>query len=354
MGYARAWTGLATAVAGLSAVAVFGLAGPAAADVSIDSEQGQRTGGARIAFRVTNDSSTTSITKVEVLFPGGVNIPEIYPIAVSDWAPSITMTKVDNNRANDVPTSVVWVTMPGREIKPGATSVLPLAMGPMPDAEIVYFDVIQTRSDGSTETWAGVDVPASGAQHPAFALKLAPLEPGQVPENHGHEGAAATGQAQNGVADDPAAEEPIDADGSSPVRLVLVLLLIVALTAFALFWQRRRNAAGAADDRAEAGDDRAEAADDAAPVARVPAQRKKSTPPKKAAAAKEAAAEAEEVAEPAARVRRRAVVRATAAKTAAERRAAARKSTGGAATVTISRRRGSSSKRAGKTEGDNA
>ena len=92
------------------------------------------------------------------------------------------MTKVDNNPANDVPSAVVWVTMPGREIKPGATSLLPLAMGPMPDTEAVYFDVIQTRSDGSIETWAGVDVPAAGAQHPAFALKLAPLEPGQVPE----------------------------------------------------------------------------------------------------------------------------------------------------------------------------
>jgi uncharacterized protein YcnI len=231
----------------VTAASVVGLAGPAAADVSIDSEQGQRTGGARIAFRVTNESSTASITKVEVRFPGNVRIPEIYPIAVADWAPSITMTRVDNNPANDVPGSVVWVTMPGREIKPGATSLLPLAMGPMPDTEIVYFDVIQTRSDGSIETWAGVDVPAAGAQHPAFTLKLVPLEPGQVPEDHGHGGAAATDGAQTGAGVDPEAVDPeaddLDStDGSGTVRLVLVLLLIAALTGLALYWQRRRSA----------------------------------------------------------------------------------------------------------------
>jgi hypothetical protein len=316
---ARAWAGLATAVAGLSAVAVFGLAGPAAADVSIDSEQGQRSGGARIAFRVTNESPTASITKVEVRFPGNVRIPEIYPIAVADWAPSITMTKVDNNPANDVPSSVVWVTMPGREIKPGATSVLPLAMGPMPDIDTVYLDVVQTRSDGSIVTWAGVDVPAAGAQHPAFALKLVPLQPGQVPE-HGHGGAAAADQPQT----DAAAEEPDTAEGSSAVRLVMVLLLIVAVTGFALFWQRRRGAPSAAEDVSQDVDEGT-----TAPAATG------------------------EVDEPAP-VRRRSVVRPTAARTAAERRAAARKSTGGAATATIARRRENAPKRARNTEGNNA
>jgi hypothetical protein len=156
MGYAqraaRAWAGLATAVAGLSTVAVFGLATPAAADVSFDSQQGQRSGGARVAFRVTNEHPTASIVKVEVRLPGDLRLPEVYPIAVADWAPSITMTKVDDKSGNDFASAVVWITMPGKDIKPGASSLLPLAMGPMPDREAVYLDVIQTRSDGSTET----------------------------------------------------------------------------------------------------------------------------------------------------------------------------------------------------------
>ena len=197
---------------------------------------------------MTNESSTASITKIEVRFPGDVRIAEIYPIAVADWAPSITMTKVDNNPANDVPSAVVWITMPGKEIKPGATSLLPLAMGPMPDAEFVYLDVIQTRSDGSTETWAGVDVPAAGAQHPAFALKLVPLEPGQVPEDHGHgagshgRGADRCGRRSGGRG----AGQPPKAP--TTVRLAVVLLLIAALTGFALYWQRRRGARSA-DER---------------------------------------------------------------------------------------------------------
>jgi hypothetical protein len=375
MGYAqraaRAWAGLATAVAGLSVVAVFGLAGPAAADVSFDTEQAQRTGGARLAFKLTNDSPTASVTKFEVRFPAEVNIPEIYPIAVADWAPLITMKKVDDDPGHDVPTAVVWSTMPGKEIKPGATSLLPLAMGPMPDADYLYLDVLVTRSDGSTETWAGVDTPTAGAQHPAFAVKLVPLKPGEVPEV-GHGGAADTGVAQTGeAADDPATQDSNSAGGSSTVGLAVVLLIIAALTGFALYWRRRR---GAATESAKL----AEADDDDAPAARIPAaQRKKGAPPKKATPSKKAAAsapapakaakaasaktapaeapaEVEEVTEPV-RVQRRSVVRTTAAKKSAERRrTVTRKSAGGTATATIARQRGNASNRAAETEGDNA
>ncbi len=368
MGYAQraasAWAGLATAVAGLSVVAVFGLATPAAADVSFDSQQGQRTGGARVAFRVNNEHPTASITKVEVRFPGDLRLPEVYPIAVADWAPSITMTKVDDNPANDVSSAVVWITMPGRDIKPGGTSLLPLAMGPMPDREAVYLDVIQTRSDGSTETWAGVDVPAAGAQHPALKLDLVPLAPGQVPDNH-HGGAAASGVPPADVAADPVAEDADSSEGSGTAQLAVVLLIIAALTAFALYWQRRRGGARADGDKTGTG-----AAGDAAPGFRVPAQRRKGgAPPKKTPAPAKAAAASpkatEEVAEPVpvasagdqrtAAVQRRWVVPTTAAKKgAAGRRTVARKSSGGATTVTMARRGGNASQRAGKTEGDNA
>jgi hypothetical protein len=386
MGYAqraaRAWAGLATAVAGLSAVAVFGFSAPAAADVSFDTEQAQRTGGARVAFKLTNDSPTATVTKFEVRFPGEYNIAEIYPIAVGEWAPMITMKPVDDKPENDVPVAVVWTAMPGKEIKPGATSLLPLAMGPMPDAEFLYLDVVVTRSDGSTETWAGVDTPAAGAQHPAFAVKLVPLKPGEVPEV-GHGGAADTGAADTGVAQteaaDPAAADPSSTESSGPVGLAVVLLIIAALTGFALYWQRRRSATSTGNDRpnrngaGKKGKGRAEAADDEAPAARIPAQRKKGAPPKKVAAAKKAPAKAAAapvkaaVAEAApdeavpaspagkpAAVQRRSVVRATAAKKAAGRRTVVRKSTGGAATVTLARRNGSASSRPGDAGGDNA
>ncbi|WP_203925251.1 DUF1775 domain-containing protein [Virgisporangium ochraceum] len=349
-------------------MAVFGLATPAAADVSFDSQQGQRTGGARVAFRVTNEHPTASIVKVEVRLPGDLRLPEVYPIAVADWAPSITMTRVDDNPSHDYSSAVVWITMPGREIKPGGTSLLPLAMGPMPDREAVYLDVTQWRSDGSSETWAGVDVPAAGAQHPAMKLELAPLEPGQVPQNH-HGGAAASGAPEADVVADPVAD---DGEGSSgAASLAVVLLVIAALTAFALYWQRRRGASRTDDGKAEE-----------SPGFRVPAQRakaapsKKATPAQKSGPAKKAQApvKAGKVAAgkaPAGKVatekvtatdrtsavavQRRTVVRTTATrKVVAGRRTTARKSIGGAATATVARRGGNVAKRAGKTDGDNA
>jgi uncharacterized protein YcnI len=356
MGYAQRAAGLAI----LSAVAVSGIATPAAADVSFDSQQGQRTGGARVALKVTNEHPTASITKVELRFPGDLQLPEVYPIAVADWAPAMTMTKVDDNPANDVTGSVVWITMPGKEVKPGAASVLPVAMGPMPDREAVYLDVIQTRSDGSIETWAGVDVPAAGAQHPALKLELTPLAPGQVVENHN--GGAATAAAHTDVAADPVAEEPESTEGAGPIRLAVVLLLIAGLTVFALYWQRRRGAA-----RSDA-----KPAADASPAARAFAPRKKGVPakrpatpaPAKAGSVKAAAAKtAQKKAAPAkastpaaepVQVPRRSVVRSAPAKRAAGRRAVARKAGGGAATVTIARQRGNAQKRSSDSEGDNA
>jgi hypothetical protein len=237
--------------------------------------------------------------------------------------------------------------MPGREIKPGGTSVLPLAMGPMPDTEIVYLDVIQTRSDGSTETWAGVDVPAAGAQHPAFAFKLAPLEPGQVP-GQGHGDAGASDQVQT----DATAEEPDSAEGSGTVRLVAVLLLIVAVTGFALFWQRRRGAQSADGDGAESADDAASAARVAA-RSQAPSVEAGQVEAGQVEAGQVEAGQVETRVAETARVRRRSVVRAT-AKPAADRRATARKPSGDAATATIPRRRGNASGRAGNIGSDNA
>lgn len=384
MGYAQraahAWAGLVTAVAGVSAVAVFGLAAPASADVTIDSEQGQRLGGARIALRVTNEHPTATITKVEVHFPSDITIPEIYPIAVADWAPSITMTKVDDNPANDRSSAVTWITMPGKEIKPGATSLLPLAMGPMPDREVVYLDVVQTRSDGTTERWAGVDTPVAGAQHTAFPLKLEPLPPGQAPLSH-HGGAASPG-AQADVAADPVAADDSEAsEGSGGARLAVALLLIAALTVFALFWQRRRRLSGGDDDRASARRGRntpapasAKAAKPvpakakAAPVKAAPVKAAKATPAKGApakvvpATAKAAtAAPVDETADVAAAasapvVQRRTVVRGAAARKATDRRrTVVRKSgAGGSATATIARRRGNASNRPVESGSDNA
>jgi hypothetical protein len=214
-----------------------------------------------LTFRVTNESTTASIVRIEVRLPVEARILEVYPIAAADWAPMTTMRSVDGNPDHDIPESVTWITMPGKDIKPGATSELTLAIGPMPVADRLLIDVLQTRSDGTVVTWAGASPAGDAAtRHPAFALTLRP-DP------------AAT------VAEEPVAEEP--ESGSNGWRILLILLAIGLVTLFAYLWQRRtdtstRDTATAEPDAATDPDatEDGETADATAPAEPVVVRRK--------------------------------------------------------------------------------
>jgi uncharacterized protein YcnI len=276
-------------IAGLAALAAFGLAEPAAADVSVTPTEAKQGSGGRLTFRITNESTTAAITRIEVRIPLEARIAEAYPIAAADWAPLISLTSIDGDRSKEVATAVTWMTMPGKELKPGATAELTMAIGPLPANDRLYLDIVQTRSDGSVVTWAGAGVPAASAQHPAFELTLTPAA--AVP----HE--------------EPAAEPPAEeSGGSNGGRLAIILLLIAAVTLYAYLWQRRSSAHDTDDSDASASDP--DASDSAASDS---AASGKPTAAKATAAAKAgrkpADTEPAATAEPAPQVRRKTVVR---------------------------------------------
>jgi hypothetical protein len=292
MGYAQSASrfrrAVGTVVAGVAALVVFGLAEPAAADVSVNPTEAEQLAAGRLTFRVTNDNPTASIVRVEVRLPVEAQILEAYPIAVPDWAPLISMTATGGDRSREVATAVTWVTMPGKDLKPGASADLLLAMGPLPAIDTLYIDVVETRSDGTTEMWAGAGVTTASAQHPALELALRPQAAPPV--------------------DDAAAAEPESEEatgGWNSGRLLLILLVIGVVTLFAYLWQRR--ASTRADDappetaaaESEPPVDDAKPEDNAPAVAaeKKPAVRKKSvvrkTPaPRRTAAARRGGAPA--------------------------------------------------------------
>jgi hypothetical protein len=283
MGFAQKASGSRRAVRGvlaaLAATAVFGLAEPASADVSVVAPNAQQYAGARFVFQVTNPAgSTTSIVGIEVRVPAEAQIVKAYIISAADWAPRELRATAGGK---SVTTGVNWITMPGKDLKPGASAELQVEFAPMPATDALYVDVTQTRSDGSVETWAGVDTPAASAQHPALKVALLPQQTAPV-EDPG----AADPNAAGGTAAEPAEET----SGSRSGALLAILLLIAAVAAIAVFWRRRPVPDESADLTDASDSDDVEDAD-AAPAAKpAPAAKKTARPaPAPAPAAKKTA-----------------------------------------------------------------
>jgi len=202
----------AVTASGLAVALAF--AAPAAADVALTPDQAARGDAINLTFQVTNDSTTASITRVEVRLPADAPIAEVYPLSVDDWAPQITMRDLATPLATlhgqpltAVTAAVTWIAMPGRELRPGASTRLALTMGPLPEVPRLAFEVVLTRSDGTTTQL-----------NPAMTLAAA------APE--AHDTAAA-----------PAAAEP--PAGSSSTWALWALLFVAVLTIAGLVWQRR-------------------------------------------------------------------------------------------------------------------
>jgi hypothetical protein len=281
MGLAR-WGGVcrrfgvaAVVAVAMTAISVVGFAGPASADVQIQPGEFVQGGAARFTFVVTNNGPAP-LTRVEMRMPEQHPIAEIYPMSVAGWAPQVALRPIDKpmtdqhgGEVTEVVTGITWWAMPGSEPAQGAKAELAQSMWVLPAIDRIEIGIVETYADG-TVTNSTVSV-ALAAPAPVAAE-------------------------DTGAADDTTATEPAAGGGSNLWWMFGLLLLIGALTAYALFRQRRGEpaagsaAAEAAEDADADTDDADDTADDAdeakAPVVkRVPAARKapaKKTPAKKA------------------------------------------------------------------------
>jgi periplasmic copper chaperone A len=215
------------AAGGAAVVSALVFAAPASADITVtptqltdtDSNsvtQAQPVQGepARLAFTVTTSSRTASTTKVQVLLPADTPIAEVYPLSAPDWAPALTEKQLDKpvlgvhgTQIDQGVTEITWTPAPGREIKPGKSSVLQVEAGPMPSTDQIILKLVQTYSDGK--------VTRSEA-----TVKLSPPT-GQARQGHDPHGGAA--------AQDPAAstsDEGSDSGGGTKLALIISVLVI--------------------------------------------------------------------------------------------------------------------------------
>ncbi|MEU7844400.1 YcnI family protein [Micromonospora sp. NPDC049114] len=170
-----------------------------AADVTTTPTEARQGDAVRLEFSVPEERAGTKTTRIEVRLPADAPVAEVYPMSVDGWAPKISsrtldkpVTGIHSSGVSTVTTAVTWVRVGAGTSGPAQ---LALSMGPLPQAERLTFEVVQTYADGTVVRWAGAD----GA-HPAPVLNLLPAAAGAAgPVGHGGHGAPAP-DAANGPA----------------------------------------------------------------------------------------------------------------------------------------------------------
>ncbi|MGC5286661.1 DUF1775 domain-containing protein [Micromonospora sp. DT231] len=219
-----------------------------AADVTTTPTEARQGDAVRLEFTVPEERAGTKTNQIEVRLPADAPIAEVYPMSVNGWAPRISSRTLDkpvagihSSGVSTVTTAVTWVRV--GESDPGPAR-LALSMGPMPQAERLTFEVVQTYADGTVVRWADAAGP-----HRAPAITLLPAAPGAAgPAAHGGHGGPAAGAPaapDSGVDAAPAAgggdagEESGGADGMLAAGLLAGLGGGAAIGWLVSRWRRR-------------------------------------------------------------------------------------------------------------------
>jgi hypothetical protein len=176
--------GRAGVLAASVAVAVLGVAGPAAAaDVTLEPPSAPQGGSVNVTFRVTN-TGPSAITRVRLVLPKDTPVAEVFPLSVPDWAPQIEQVALATPLAGshgaapvtETAGAITWTAIPGKAIPTGGSAGLPVALGPLPTVSRMPFTLEPTYADGRT-----------GPALPAAVLTLTPSAGGAA-DAHGGSG----------------------------------------------------------------------------------------------------------------------------------------------------------------------
>ncbi|MCO8269916.1 DUF1775 domain-containing protein [Actinoplanes sp. TRM 88003] len=166
------------------------VATPALADAKVVApETAYQGSGQNVTLRVTNDG-TAPIHTITVKFRDDTPLAEAYPLSVENWAPSIKMRKINTplktlhggTETTEVAASITWLAMPGKDLPPGSSTDLSVAVGPLPQLSAVQLDVATTLADGKP-----------GPAMPPATMALTPDPTGAyAAAAHAHGGGGAT------------------------------------------------------------------------------------------------------------------------------------------------------------------
>lgn len=157
------------------AATLLALAAPLSASAHVSLEQNTATPGSftTLTFRVPNETTDASTTKLTVTLPVGTSLLDsVSYIPLAGWTTELVTTKLaapltnGDQRITEAVTQVVWTAQPGSEYGPGSEGLFRLVVGPIPDVGQLKLPTEQSYSDGSIASWSG----SPGSDHPAPVL----------------------------------------------------------------------------------------------------------------------------------------------------------------------------------------
>ena len=207
--------------------ALFALAGPAFAHVTIGATDAAPGGYTVATFRVPTESDTASTTKLVVSVPplGSVAVqPTPGWTAASKTAKLATPIKTDDGEQTEAISQITWTAQADAAIKPGEFQQFNVSIGPLPNKAALSFPAIQYYSDGTVVRWIEQAAPGSKSEpdHPAPTLKIA---------------AAATTQSQTSTVKTDSGSD------TAPTVLAIISLVIAAAALGFAFVSRERGRA---------------------------------------------------------------------------------------------------------------
>jgi uncharacterized protein YcnI len=160
-----------------AAVLLLAVAGPALAHVTTDPDSAPKGGEITLGFRVPNEETSATTTRVEFDFPSDHPLLGVDPQAEPGWTDTIvTRTlnppiQTDDGPVTEAVSQVVWT---GGAIAPGHFSEFHVLVQQLPkDADQVVFKAVQTYSNGDVVRWIDPVVPGQpGPDHPTPILTL--------------------------------------------------------------------------------------------------------------------------------------------------------------------------------------
>ncbi|GGP32461.1 YcnI family protein [Streptomyces melanogenes] len=136
-----------------------------------------------LTFRVPNEESGASTTKVQVVVPTDHPLLSLLVTPEAGWTAQVTTTKLKTPVKTDdgtVSEAVSEITWTGGSIKPGQYQDFHVAYGQLPDdADQLTFKTLQTYSDGKVVRW--IDESREGQDEPANPAPVLRLTAASAP-----------------------------------------------------------------------------------------------------------------------------------------------------------------------------
>jgi uncharacterized protein YcnI len=237
-------------VVGVVVGAVFLLAGPAWAHVTISPTSAPKGSDAVLSFTVPDESDSATTTQIAVFFPTDHPIAEALVQPIAGWTAKVetmSVTTPIHTDDGDVKEAVKSVTWSGGHIVTGDFQQFSVSVGLPDDADSLEFKAIQTYSDGTTVNWIEDTTPGQPEpDHPAPVLTLTAGDDETTATTAAGTTATTSAPTDTGTASGPVVKQS-DVNSAKTLAFVGIGIgaigLIIALGAFAMGRGPKRPAA---------------------------------------------------------------------------------------------------------------